>query len=259
MYPVILSVGPIAVRTAGVMGILAAWLASTVAAREMSRRSHPPDVVRDFVVPGFLAGFIGARLAYVMLFDPAWYLAHPWQVVALWQGGFAEEGAFLGGLGAAMWWCRKRQVPFRAFVDALAPGLALGGAIAHVGAFLGGSGYGTPTGLPWAVTFTNPNSSAPLGIPLHPTQLYESALDLALLAGLRSLGRCPGAPGQQFLAFLLGSALIRLAVDPVKADVIMIGDTLTSGQLMAAIVLAGGGLWLGWGAMARPKGGEHET
>jgi phosphatidylglycerol:prolipoprotein diacylglycerol transferase len=132
-------------------------------------------------------------------------------------------------------------------------------AIAHMGAFLGGSGYGTPTGLPWAVTFTNPNSSAPLGIPLHPTQLYESALDLALLAGLRSLGRCPGAPGQQFLAFLLGSALIRLAVDPVKADVIMIGDTLTSGQLMAAIVLAGGGLWLGWGAMARPKGGEHET
>jgi phosphatidylglycerol:prolipoprotein diacylglycerol transferase len=201
-------------------------------------------VVHEFVMPGFLAGLIGARLGHVLLFDPAWYLTHPWQVADLWQGGFAEEGAFLGGLAAAIWWCRTRHVPFWPFADALAPGLALGGAIAHLGAFLGGPGYGTPTTLPWAVTFTDPNSSAPLGIPLHPTQLYESALDLGLLAGLRSLRRRLEAPGHQFLAFLLGSALIRLAVDPVKADVIMIADALTSGQLMAAIGLAGAGIGL---------------
>jgi phosphatidylglycerol:prolipoprotein diacylglycerol transferase len=143
--------------------------------------------------------------------------SHPWQILAVWRGGLAEEGAFVGGLAVAICWCRRRAISFWTFADALAPALALGGAVFHLGAFLGGGGYGIPTTLPWAVTFTDPNSSAPLGIPLHPTQLYESGLDLGLAGGLRAISRRPGPAGWQFLVFLFGSALIRLAVDPVKA------------------------------------------
>jgi phosphatidylglycerol:prolipoprotein diacylglycerol transferase len=240
MYPVLLSVGPVGVQTAGVVAIIAIWFAAAAATKEMARQRYAPALVPDFVVPALVAGLVGARLAYVLLSDPAWYLMHPWQILAVWRGGVAEEGAFLGGLGAAIWWCRKRKVPFWVFADALAPALALGGAIAHLGAFLGGAGYGTPaTALPWAVTFTDPSSSAPLGIPLHPTQLYESGLDLALLGGLRILRHRLAHPGQQFLLFLLGSALVRIAVDPVKGDVIVIADPLTSGQLVAGVALAG--------------------
>jgi|SRR3990170_2908449 len=261
MYPVLLSVGPVGVRTAGAVAILAVWLAVVVAAKEMARQGHAPDDVRDFPGPAVVAGLIGARLAYVLLFDPAWYLTHPWQILAVWSGGLSEEGAFLGGLGATVWWCRRRSVPFLVFVDALAPALALGGGIAHLGAFLGGAGYGTPSALPWAITFTDPNSSAPLGIPLHPTQLYESGLDLVLLGGLLTLRHWPAFPGQRFLLFLLGSALIRLVVDPIKGDVIMIAGPLTSGQLAAALVLVGAAVGLVRLGRRRfaPGARHHET
>jgi len=240
MHPVLLSVGPVGVQTAGAVALMAVWLSAALAEREIVRRGGAPALIHDFVIPGLIIGFIGARLGYVILFDPRWYLGHPWQILDVWKGGLAEEGAFLAGLAAAVWWCRRRGFPFWVFADALAPALALGGAIAHLGAFLGGAGYGTPaTALPWAVTFTDPISSAPLGIPLHPTQLYESGLDLALLGGLRILRHRLAHPGQQFLLFLLGSALVRIAVDPVKGDVIVIADPLTSGQLVAGIALAG--------------------
>jgi phosphatidylglycerol:prolipoprotein diacylglycerol transferase len=197
------------------------------------------ELAWDFLGPALLAGLIGARVAYVLLLDPEWYLARPWQAMAVWKGGLAEEGAFLGGLAALVWWCRKRSIPFWVFADALAPALALGGSIVHLGAFLGGAGYGAPTALPWAVTFTDPNSSAPLGIPLHPTQLYESGLDLVLLAVLRALRHRLVQPGRQFLVFLFGSALIRLAVDPVKGDVIVVAAAMTSGQISAPVVVVG--------------------
>ena len=159
MFPVLLSVGPVGVQTVGVVAIVAAWLAVAVATKGMARQGHAPDVVGDFLWPALVAGLIAARLAYVLLLDPTWYATRPWQIVAMWRGGMAEEGAFLGGLGATIWWCRKWKIPFLVFADALAPALALGGAIAHLGAFLGGAGYGTPTALPWAVTFTDPRSS----------------------------------------------------------------------------------------------------
>lgn len=256
MYPLLVSAGPIGLQTAGVVAIIALWVAVEVAAKELARRGHGPDAVHDFIWPALVVGLIGARLAYVLLLDPAWYLTHPWQMVAVWKGGLAEEGAFLGGLGAGIWWCRKGNISLLVFADALAPALALGAAIFHLGAFLGGGGYGTPTALPWAVTFTDPNSSAPLGIPLHPTQLYESGLDLALAGGLRMMRRRPHRPGERFFLFLLGSALIRLAVDPVKGDVIMIADTVTSGQLVGVIVMVCaviGLVRLGWLGFANPS------
>lgn len=259
MYPLLLTVGPIGVGTGGVVAIIAVWVGAGLAAKETAHRGLPPEAIRDFLWPALLSGLIGARLAYVMLFDPAWYVLHPWQVVTGWRSGLAEEWALLGGLGAAIWWCRRRNLPFWTFADALAPALALAGALAHVGGFLSGAGYGTPTSLPWAITFTDSNSLAPLGIPLHPTQLYEFGVDLALLGGLRLLRRSPAAPGRQLLVFLIGSALIRLAVDPVKADVIVIADTLTSGQMFAPIILIATTVWLLWPFVAtRLKEGTHE-
>lgn len=260
MYPVLVSVGGLGVQTAGVVAIAAVWAAALLAGRALAHRGYSPDLVHDFVTPALVAGLIGARLTYVLLFDPGWYLTHPWQALAVWRGGLAEEGAFIGGLAAAVWWCRRRSVPFWAFADALAPALALGGAIAHLGAFLGGAGYGTPTAVPWAVTFTDPNSSAPLGTPLHPTQLYEAGLDLVLLAGLCVLRRRSAPAGRQCLLFLAGSAAIRLAVEMVKRDVIVLADPVTSGQVAAGIVLGAAGLLLLRPFRSHPsREGQHDT
>ena len=71
MYPLLLSIGPVGVQTAGVVGIIAAWLAVRAAEKEMAAKGHAPEAVRDFLGPALLAGFIAARLAYVLLLDPA--------------------------------------------------------------------------------------------------------------------------------------------------------------------------------------------
>ena len=112
-------------------------------------------------------------------------------------GGMAVA---IAAMGAFVFFTR---MPFRRTLDALAPSLALGFTIASIGAFAAGSAFGTPTNLPWAVTYTSRLASlwngAPLGTPLHPVQLYEAAAELFMFAVLvimvtsRSRGNCAPA------------------------------------------------------------------
>lgn len=237
MFPILLFVGPLGIRTAVVVVAAAIFAGSWLAARRLRQRGLPAALAYDFVTPALLSGLVGARLYYAFVFDPAWYLQYPTELLAVWKGGFAEEGGFLGALIVAIWWCRRRAVSFRVFADAAAPGVALGQALARVGALLSGTGYGTPTALPWAISFSNPNASAPLGIPLHPTQVYEGMAGVLLTALLLLTERWI-QPRRLFLLFLIGLALQRGLFDLVRGDAIWITDWTTSGQAAGAIVLA---------------------
>ncbi|MBI5627651.1 MAG: prolipoprotein diacylglyceryl transferase, partial [Candidatus Rokubacteria bacterium] len=225
-------------RSAGVIVIAALFAGAWLSARRLRQRALPGALAYDFVAPALLSGLVGARLAYALAFDPAWYLERPTELLAVWKGGFAEEGGFLGALVVAVWWCRRRGVGFWVFADAVAPGVALGQALARVGALLGGTGYGTPTTLPWAITFSDPNAVAPLGIPLHPTQAYEAVAGL-LLAALLVLAERRTRPGQLFLLLVIGLALERGVFDLIRGDAIWITDWATSGQAAGAIIFAG--------------------
>jgi phosphatidylglycerol:prolipoprotein diacylglycerol transferase len=235
VFPILFFVGPVGIRTAGVIVIAALFAGAWLAARRLRQRALPGALAYDFVAPALLSGLVGARLAYALVFDPAWYLERPTELLAVWKGGFAEEGGLLGALAAAVWWCRRRHVGFWVFGDALAPGVALGVTIARVGALLGGAGYGTPTTLPWAITFSDPNAVAPLGIPLHPTQAYESLAGLVLTA-LLLLAKRWTRPGQLFLLLLMGLALERSVFDLIRGDAIWITDWATSGQIAGVMV-----------------------
>lgn len=237
MYPILIFIGPVGIRTAAIVALGAVVVGARLAARRLRPRGLPEALAWDFVTPVLVAGVVGARLWYALVFDPGWYLRRPLELLAVWKGGFAEEGGFVGALAAAAWWCRRRRVSFWAFADALAPGVALGQALARVGALLGGSGYGTPALLPWAVTFSDPNSGAPLGIPLHPTQAYEALAGL-LLAGVLLLAERRGIrPGELFLLLVIGLALQRGAFDLVRGDAIWISDSVTSGQAVGILVV----------------------
>jgi phosphatidylglycerol:prolipoprotein diacylglycerol transferase len=236
VYPILFFVGPIGIRTAVVIVVVAVVVATRLSVRRLEQRALPPPLASDFVGPGLVAALVGARLSYAVAFDPAWYVRRPIELLAVWKGGFAEEGGFLGALAAAAWWCRRRRVSFWAFADALAPGVALGQALARVGALLGGAGYGTPTSLPWAVTFLDPNSAAPLGIPLHPTQAYETLAGLFLTAVLLLAERRGPRAGGLFLLLVIGLALERGLFDLVRGDAIWISGWVTSGQVVGILV-----------------------
>ena len=89
----------------------------------------------------------------------------------LWNGGFTFYGGFLFGLGAGIFYVRKHKLDLWQISDLAAPGLALGIAFGRIGCFFSGDSFGKLTEVPWAVTFSDPLSMAPTGVPLHPTQL----------------------------------------------------------------------------------------
>lgn len=195
--------------------------------------------MEDFAFLAILFGILGARLYYVAFFDPGLFLRQPLMVLAIWKGGLAIHGALLAGLLTGIWFCRKHKISFWIFADTLAPALILGQAIGRFACFLNGDAYGIPTSVPWAVTFTDPDALAPLGVPLHPTQLYEMGLDLVLFGFLWSLRRRHLFPGQLFLLYAGGYAVIRFFVETFRADQLQFAGGVSAAKSLSVLVLLG--------------------
>jgi phosphatidylglycerol:prolipoprotein diacylglycerol transferase len=244
VYPLLLQIGPVGIRAFPVVLTGALLAGNQLAAREFRRRGLDPDLASDFLTPAIILGLVGARLFHVLVFDPAWYLAHPSDLLALWTGGLAYPGALVAGLGAALWFCWRRGLGFWRFADGVVPALALGQAIGAVGTLLNGSSYGTPTTLPWAIVFADPRSQAPLGVPLHPTQLYESLAAMLLFGALWWARTRVHRDGALFLLYLLGAAALA-GLDALKGDALWFADVVVAGPVTTLVVLAGAtAVWL---------------
>ncbi|MBI4589982.1 MAG: prolipoprotein diacylglyceryl transferase [Candidatus Rokubacteria bacterium] len=238
MYPILIQVGGFRLHTYGVLVAVAIFAAWWVGAREARRKGFAPEVVGDLALPVILAGFIGGRLAHVLGWEPELLWRDPLGILAVWRGGLALHGGLLAGFAAALWFCRGRRLSTWALADALAPALILGQGIGRLGCFLSGDSYGRPTELPWAVTFTNPDALAPLGVPLHPVQLYEFTLDLVLFGALWALRKRTSFPGQLFLLYIAGYGLIRLVTEVFRGDRVELAFGLSLLQSSSLALLA---------------------
>lgn len=239
MYPILLKIGSFHLRSYGVVIALAFLAAYLLARREAVRRGLNSRLVEDFAFQAIVFGILGARLYYIAFFDPGMFLRQPLLVLAIWKGGLAIHGALLGGLLTGIWFCRKHNISFWIFADTLAPALILGQAIGRLACFLNGDAYGIPTSAPWAVTFTDPHALAPLGVPLHPTQLYEMGLDLILFGLLWALRRRRLFRGQLFLFYAGGYAVIRFIVEAFREDQLQFAGGVSAAQTLSVLVLVG--------------------
>ena len=199
MFPRLFSIGSFAVPTYGVLvalGFLAGlWITVTLA----KRKGLPGETISNLAVYCALAGLLGAKL-FMFLFDFGDYWRNPGQIFTLetLQSAGVYQGGFLLALAMAVVYMRRQRLPFGKTADVFAPGLAAGHAIGRLGCFAAGCCWGSKTGVPWAVTFNNPDTTTgvPHGIPLHPAQLYESAANLLIFAFLwRRIGK-PHADGE---------------------------------------------------------------
>lgn len=238
MYPVLFQVGSVGLRTSALVLVAAILVGDRLATAELRRRGLDPALASDFLGPAVVLGFVGARLFHVLLFDPTWYFAHPTDMIAFWNGGLAFHGALFAGAMGALWFCWRRGVSFWRFADAAAPALALGQAIGAVGSFLDGSSHGTPTPLPWAVVFTDARGQAPLGIPLHPMQLYEAAGGFLLFTGVWLVRARLRRDGHLFLLYVGGAATLAW-LDAFRGDALWIADTVLAGPAVGLLGFAG--------------------
>jgi phosphatidylglycerol:prolipoprotein diacylglycerol transferase len=256
--PVALQLGPLAIRWYGLMYLLA-FAAFYLLGRWRVTRTHhgpmtglKPSDVEDLLFHGVLGVVLGGRLGYVLFYKPAYYLQHPLEVFAVWQGGMAFHGGLVGVLVACAWFARRRGLPFLVLMDFVAPLVPIGLATGRLGNFINGELWGRATDLPWAMVF--PQSGAP--VPRHPSQLYQFAGEGLLLFALvwwfssrpRPVGRVSGL-------FLLGYGTLRFLAEFAREPDAFLGllaGGLSMGQLLSLPMVAGG-LWL----LLRPAPPPH--
>lgn len=252
MHPVLFHLGPVAVRSYGVMVALGFALAVWWSLRMAPRYQIEPDRILDLVLYTAVAGIVSSRLVFV-LFHWGDFVREPVQVFYFWQGGLSFHGAFLGGALAVALYTRRWGIPFLRIADLLAPGVALAYAVGRIGCFLGGCCYGVPTDLPWACSFHDPFHPHLRTPPSHPTQIYASLSNLLLFAMLARMQRQPHATGKVFWAYLALYGVYRFIVEfwriGATSSVLALG--LSDAQWVSLLMVAVGGA--AWGRARRSE------
>jgi phosphatidylglycerol:prolipoprotein diacylglycerol transferase len=237
---------PLLLTGYGVFAILGAALGTSLCVLLARRLGFPAFDAFCAAALALAFGLIGAKALFLAVTLPG--LSGPEALsVALAPGGLVWYGGLAGGGAAALLYLRAYRLSLATFADAAAPGLAVGHALGRMGCFMAGCCYGRPTSLPWGVRFpASPLFAGPVGVKLHPVQLYEAAAELALAALAASLvGRV--ARGAAFLVWLAGYCAARLAF-----EVLLRGDERGAGALglSPSALISLGGLAAAVGALA---------
>lgn len=236
--PVLIHLGPLAIRWYGMMYLLG-FLACYGLIRHLSRKRNLPldgDAAADLIFYGAVGVVLGGRVGYVLFYNPGWYLQHPLEAFAIWQGGMSFHGGLLGVVIAAVIFCRRRQLPILLTGDVLVTAATVGLGLGRIGNFINGELWGRVTDLPWGMVFPGAGPE-----PRHPSQLYQAVLEgpvlLVLLYLLHRRGVRPGVP---FFAFFVGYGLFRFLVEFVRQPDPQLGflwGGATMGQLLSLPML----------------------
>ncbi len=259
--PVALQLGPIAIHWYGLTYLAAFGLFILLGIR---RLKHPPFAtltgagawsrrdVEDILFLGVVGVVLGGRLGYCLFYKPAYYLSHPLEIFAVWQGGMSFHGGLIGVIAAMVWFAYSRKRPFWQVADFVAPCVPTGLAAGRIGNFINGElpGRLSDPGLPWGMVFRGAGD-----LPRHPSQIYQFLLEGLLLFTLLWLyARKERATGQVAAAFLVGYGVLRFIAEFFREPDDFLGLLslgMSMGQwLCVPMILAGMGLW--WWAQSRP-------
>lgn len=253
MHPTFLESGHYSIPTYGVLAALGLIFGLLISVR-LCRRDHiDEEKAWNLGMMVIIAGVLGAK-ALLITSNWEFYSQHADRIfsIDMLRAGGVWYGAVLGGLGAAGIYIWRAQLPLLRLTDAFAPGISLGHAMGRLGCLAAGCCYGRPTLAPWGIVFTDPVahrfSGTPLGVPLHPTQLYEAGAEMIIFATLMWLfprrtfsGQVAGA-----YAFLYGVA--RFCIEFFRGDedrgTLFHGALSTSQGIAIVMVIVGGLLWL---------------
>jgi phosphatidylglycerol:prolipoprotein diacylglycerol transferase len=217
MYPILFKIGDFALHTYGVLLAVGFMLAVFLARREALRTGIDPNLILDLSFYLLLAALLGSRLFYVLT---SWqeFAENPLDALKFWRGGLVFYGGLIFAFLVGIWYVRKHQLNFQKMADLTAPSIAIGQSLGRLGCFSAGCCYGAPTSASCAVTFRDPNSLAPLGIPLHPTQLYESAATFGIFMALIAMRRSKRFQGRLIWYYFLFYSTARFIIEFYRGD-----------------------------------------
>ncbi|MBA7650339.1 Phosphatidylglycerol--prolipoprotein diacylglyceryl transferase [subsurface metagenome] len=211
MSPIAFTIGEVGIRWYGIMVALAVLVVVLWVFWEIKRgASVSYDNLFTAALVAIPGGIIVSRMLHVVDMW-SYYSTHPGQIIGF--SGLTIYGAMLGAVLAIWIYSKFSRFRFGYVMDLVVPGVILAQAVGRVGCTINGCCYGTETSLPWGVVYTHPESYAPLGVALHPTQLYEIAFLLVVFGVLFWLRRRFQPEGSLFLIYLSVYSLWRVGID----------------------------------------------
>ncbi|MFZ7102266.1 MAG: prolipoprotein diacylglyceryl transferase [Peptococcaceae bacterium] len=230
--PIAFEIGPFQIRWYGILMSTAILIGTFLALREIRRKGIDEDKFMNVLIAAIPAGFIGARLYYV-IFKWDYYSKYPAEIPAVWHGGLAIHGAVIGAFLVGYLMIRHYNMNFWQLADIAAPGLIIGQAIGRWGNFINQEAYGyavDPEKIPWAMWID--------GAYRHPTFLYESIWNLLgfiLLLWLRRRNFI--REGEVFLSYLMYYSLGRGIIEGFRTDSLMLGPLRIAQVMSLSLIL----------------------
>lgn len=257
MYPELFSIGPITVYTYGVLLAASYLLGLRLAMWRARARGLDANRVLDLGIYIIIAALVGAKLLLLIVeFDQ--FRRSPAELMTLARSAGVFYGGLILAIVVAFWYIWKHRLPFWTTCDVFAPGIALGHVTGRLGCLAAGCCYGRQTDVAWAITFTNPlaasNVGTPLGLPLHPTQIYEAAAALLILVVLLATERTGRSfAGRTFWLYMLLYAVTRFVIEFYRGDPRGVVMGLSTSQFISVILAPLSIAMLVWLARTGPE------
>lgn len=244
MYPVLFEFGRLKIYTYGFFVAAGAVAAILFARRRARQTGLDPNRITDLCFYLVIAAILGSRLFYVAV-NLEYFSAAPLEIFKIWSGGLVFYGGFIAALITGLLYTRRQGLPLGKTADIAAMALPLGHFFGRIGCFFAGCCYGQTCDLPWAVTFAHPDSLAPLHVPVHPTQLYSAAANLAIFLLLFSLRNQQRLSGRLFLLYMFAYGILRSVIEIFRGDdrgaflldTFSVSQVLGIGAALGALVL----------------------
>src|SRR5215510_2770702 len=259
--PVLVRLGPLAIHwyaLAYIFGILVGWAyARLLIHSEKLWGGKAPMTVADFddfVLWVTLGIIMGGRIGYVMFYNPAHFIAHPAEIIELWNGGMSFHGGFIGCVLAVLLFGYKRDISVLSLGDITCAVGPIGLFLGRIANFINGELWGRVTDVPWAMIF--PNGGA---LPRHSSQLYEAALEGLLLLVILALLIRGGAlkrPGLIIGCFAVGYSIARSFCEFFREPDEQLGflwGGATMGQLLSVPLFLAGLAFIVYALKQRPR------
>ena len=217
MYPILFEFGFITIFTYGLLVATGFLTAILFASSRAEKEGLESQKILDLCFYIMLSALIGARFLYVIV-EYKYFLTNPIEIFKFWKGGLVFYGGLILGVITAFLYLKKHKMPLWKTADLLAPSILIGQCIGRWGCLFAGCCYGIKTDVSWAITFTNPLSLAPIGISLHPTQIYLSLNAAFILIVLIWLSKRKKFDGQIIWSYGILYSMGRFLIEYFRGD-----------------------------------------